>query len=158
MYCCVVVQGIQGKRGITGVPGPKGEAVSVWSMMMNKSFNVQIQCELILVYAFYYQGLPGPDGREGIPGMPGAKVEHHSCYFIYKTSTFITLKCVGYLAVWSSIRFCFSLSVSLQGDIGKAGVPGEVGLQGLPVSVTFDLKLSRLTLTGCTWVNSPGGV
>lgn len=38
--------------------------------------------------------------------------------------------------------------VFLQGGIGKPGVPGEVGLQGLPVSMTFDPKLSRLTLIG----------
>lgn len=31
-----------------------------------------------------------------------------------------------------------------QGDTGKAGAPGEVGLQGLPVSMTFDPELSCL--------------
>lgn len=48
---------------------------------------------------------------------------------------FMKLKSKGYFAVRS---FCFSLSVSLQGSIGKAGVPGEIGLQGLPVSMTFN--------------------
>lgn len=107
---------------------------------------------LIVVCAFYHQGLPGVDGREGIPGMPGAKVESHFYYFIYKTST---IKC---LAVRSSISFTFSLSVFLQGGLGKPGVPGEVGLQGLPVSMTFDPRLSRLTLIGCTRVNPRGAV
>lgn len=44
------------------------------------------------------------------------------------------------LSVLRSVSFCFSLSVSLQGSIGKAGVPGEIGLQGFPVSVTFNLN------------------
>lgn len=37
--------------------------------------------ELILVCAFYHQGLPGVDGREGIPGMPGSKVERQIYFF-----------------------------------------------------------------------------
>lgn len=38
----------------------------------------------------------------------------------------------------AAMSFCFSLSASPQGSVGKAGVPGEVGLQGLPVSMTFN--------------------
>lgn len=57
-------------------------------------------------------------------------------------------------------RICMSLvflpSVYLQGSIGKAGAPGEVGTQGYPVSMTFNLQLSKPTLIGCTWVNPPG--
>ena len=57
------------------------------------------------------------------------------------------------LFVRKSISFSFSLSVSLQGGLGKPGAPGEVGLQGLPVSMTFNPKISRMTLTACTWEN-----
>lgn len=55
------------------------------------SFNVRVYIfcknKIIFVGAFYFQGLPGVDGREGIPGMPGAKVEHHFYYFIDETIT-----------------------------------------------------------------------
>lgn len=51
------------------------------------------------------------------------------------------------------ISFILSLSVSLQGGIGKAGVPGEVGLQGLPVSMTSDPKL-----TDSDWMHLTGAV
>ena len=40
-------------------------------------FGGVVSKELIVVFAFYHQGLPGVDGREGIPGMPGSKVERH---------------------------------------------------------------------------------
>lgn len=50
-------------------------------------------------------------------------------------------------AVSRNISLCFStLSLSLQGSTGKAGAPGEIGPQGLPVSMTFNPKLSGLTL------------
>lgn len=94
---------------------------------------------LIVDYSFYLQGLPGVDGREGIPGMPGAKVEllYLVLYLRYFSVTDYDVKDI--FAIRSSASL-FSLSYFLQGSIGKAGTPGEVGLQGLPVSLTFHPK------------------
>lgn len=76
-----IPQGVQGPRGITGLPGPKGDAVSVLSTSgTDINHHVQICC-LQTAY-LSHQGLPGVDGREGIPGMPGAKVELHFDIFI----------------------------------------------------------------------------
>lgn len=45
----------------------------------------------------------------------------------------------GSSTVSFNISLCFStLSLSLQGSIGKAGAPGEIGPQGFPVSMTFN--------------------
>lgn len=54
--------------------------------------------------------------------------------------------------VMSTFHFNSDNALSPQGTIGKAGSPGEVGLQGLPVSMTFDLTLTGV-LIGCACVN-----
>lgn len=53
--------------------------------------------------------------------------------------------------VMSKVHLNSHNSLSPQGTIGKAGSPGEVGLQGLPVSMTFDLTLTGV-LIGCACV------
>lgn len=104
------------------------------------------------MYSLYNQGLPGVDGREGIPGLPGAKVESDSHYIT------ANLTCLGHShegIAWiiilhseAEMALSFFLSVSPQGNTGKPGVPGEIGLQGLAVSMTLDRKLLWLTVIG----------
>lgn len=117
-----VGQGLQGPRGITGLPGPKGDAVSIISVS-----NTMTMLHFLLG-SFYYshQGLPGVDGREGIPGMPGSKVN-------FLQLRIIMIKYV----LQSDLPHCLFCR---QGGIGKPGLPGEGGPQGLPVSLTPKLS------------------
>lgn len=48
--------------------------------------------------------------------------------------------CHKHWGIAVSSRIIFTDCFPPQGEIGKSGAPGEVGLQGLPVSMTFDLQ------------------
>lgn len=122
-----LLQGTQGPRGITGVPGPKGEAVSFWAFI----FKI---CPARAIY-----GIEGCDSPSGLTrcwrprGYPGDARNKGLHYFtdVVVILQVVVLRCRALLLLAAALASVFPLSDSPHREAsGRQALPERLGLRG----------------------------